>query len=50
MPSDTEDAASKASVLATGKMADLRLDTEDQLNNQVGIQLHYLLHPRVSYT
>ena len=41
MPSDTEDAASKASVLATGKMADLRLD-EDQLNNQVGIQLHYL--------
>ena len=49
MPSDTEDAAA-AGTLATGKMADLRLDTEDQLNNQVGIQLHYLLHPRVSYT
>jgi len=27
MPSDTEDAVSKASALATGKMADLRLDT-----------------------
>ena len=33
MPSDTEDAVSKASALATGKMADLRLDTTQ---NQVG--------------
>ena len=33
MPSDTEDAVSKASALATGKMADLQLDTTQ---NQVG--------------
>ena len=46
MPSDTEDAVSKASALATGKMADLRLDTTQ---NQVGhfnylfLYLHLLL-------
>ena len=40
MPSDTEDAVSKASALATGKMADLRLDTTQ---NQVG-HFNYLFY------
>ena len=42
MPSDTEDAVSKASALATGKMADLRLDTTQ---NQVGhFNYLFLIH------